>query len=74
MLAGFADSTPFCLFVSQVEGTALCRVTTRLLTDVTEGLCVHGSDILMSIFPASTVVLSVAFGHAGGAPEIGTFG
>ena len=73
MLAGFADGTPFRLLIPQVEGAVLGRVASSLLTDLTERLCIHSSDVLMSILPASSGILGVAFGHADGAPEVSTF-
>ena len=74
MLAGFADGTPFRLLIPQIKQVVLGQVASRFLADLTEGLRIHSSDVLMSIIPAATGILCVAFGHAEGAPEFGTFG
>lgn len=73
MLAGFADGTPFRLLIPQIERAVLGRVASRLLADLTEGLRIHSSNVLLSIVPTSTGIFGVAFGHAGGAPKVGTF-
>ena len=73
MRAGFADGTPLRLLIPQVERAVLGRVASRLLADLTEGLRIHSSDVLMSIVPTSAGIFGVAFGHAGGAPEVGAF-
>ena len=73
MLTDFTDGTPLGRLVPQVERAILGRVGARFLANLAERLCINSPDVLVSILFASTGILCVAFDHAVGAPEVGTF-
>jgi len=69
----FTNHAPFGLLVPHIERIILRRVIPRFLTNLAECLRSDGSDVLSSVFAASTVVFFMALDHAFGAPEVDTF-
>ena len=69
MTFGLADGTPGALVVPHVERAIFRRVIFMLLENVTKGLGLYESNILLAIF-LLTVIFRMAGRQAFGAPDL----